>query len=119
MGAIRALTNQETLSTKRNICMTVAEKELEHNKLLQMKFLECSGVEEPALSHDVKLTVYKQIWKKAFHARAGVEVRIMKEKTTSRYAKGTSNLAFRATLDAGSKSGSVAKRIAFEETAAK
>jgi len=62
----------------------------------------------------MKLTLYKQIWKKAMHARAGVEIRRLKEETSSRYAKGGSKLAFRTTLDATSKVTSVAKSIALE-----
>jgi len=67
-----------------------------------------------SLQDDKKLTLYKQIWKKAMHARAGVEIRRFKEDTTSRYVKGGTKLAFRTTLDANSKAASAAKSIALE-----
>jgi hypothetical protein len=112
MTKIRELTSQKSLKENQNLCMTHAETVIDGNAVLKEQFLKCDVT--TSITKEMKLTIYKQIWKKAMHARAGVEIRRLKEETSNRYAKGGSKLAFRTTLDATSKVTSVAKSIALE-----
>jgi hypothetical protein len=112
MSVIRTLISKKVVKSNKNVCISHAEDALDNDESLKQQFLQCDVIS--LVSDDERLKIYKQIWKKAIHARAGVEIRKVNEDTTSRYAKGATNLAFRTELDAGCKSTSVGRCIALE-----
>jgi len=112
MAAVRNVTNQETISEKKNACMVAAENALMAHTELLAQFLACDT--SSGLSDEVRTKIYVKILKKVLHARAGVEFRRYSEDNTSRYAAKGSTVAFRTGLDVGSKSTSVANSIMLE-----
>jgi len=73
MSTIREITSQKALKANKNLCMTHAENTIGRDEFLKEQFLKCDA--DAPVTEEFKLTVYQKIWKKAIHARAGVEVR--------------------------------------------